>query len=565
MTFLKIPYGISNFRTIQEEGYVYVDKTKYIRVLEDYPAPYQFFLRPRRFGKSLFVSVLNYYYDINEKDKFPEIFNGTEIGSEPTAKRSSYYILNFDFSAIPTGREEELQAGFSSRVSESITQFCDQYNLSLSLPQSGSPAEMLTGFFSRLPTTMNGRVFVIIDEYDHFANELLSFNLHLFQETISRQGFIRKWYEALKIGTKKYVARIFATGVSPITLDSLTSGFNISEDLTRNPLFHEMMGFTEYEVRDLINLALPEGIHPPDMLQTMQHYYNGYLFCEDAQTRLFNSDMILYYLRSYKVRNKPPEQLLDMNIASDYGKIGRLLELKSPMSNIAVLKEIVYTGETTAQITAQFSMEREFTRDDFISLLFYLGLLTIKKPIPGELSLTIPNYVIKGLYFDLFTRFIAQEGSFELEPDRIREAMREIGYEGRCSKLIGLIEDLLHAFSNRDFIGFDEKYIKIALFTYANMSNLYLVKSEYEVSDGYIDIALLKRDPWHPDYYAVFELKYLKMGEASPMRIEEVKEAGREQLSRYISSPELSSIPNLKRWVLVFAGDTCVAVEELIP
>jgi len=210
-------------------------------------------------------------------------------------------------------------------------------------------------------------------------------------------------------------------------------------------------------------------------------------------------------------------------------------------------------------------MEREFTRDDFISLLFYLGLLTIKKPIPGELSLTIPNYVIKGLYFDLFTRFIAQEGSFDLEPDRIREAMREIGYEGRCSKLIGLIEDLLHAFSNRDFIGFDEKYIKIALFTYANMSNLYLVKSEYEVSDGYIDIALLKRDPWHPDYYAVFELKYLKMGEASPMRIEEVKEAGREQLSRYISSPELSSIPNLKRWVLVFAGDTCVAVEELIP
>ena len=208
-------------------------------------------------------------------------------------------------------------------------------------------------------------------------------------------------------------------------------------------------------------------------------------------------------------------------------------------------------------------MEREFTRDDFISLLFYLGLLTIKKPIPGELSLTIPNYVIKGLYFDLFTRFIAQEGSFDLEPDRIREAMREIGYEGRCSLLVGLIEDLLHAFSNRDYIGFDEKYIKIALFTYANMSNLYLVKSEYEVSDGYIDIALLKRDPWHPDYYAVFELKYLKMVEASPMRIKEVKEAGREQLSQYISSPELSSISNLKRWVLVFAGDKCVAVDEL--
>jgi len=141
--------------------------------------------------------------------------------------------------------------------------------------------------------------------------------------------------------------------------------------------------------------------------------------------------------------------------------------------------------------------------------------------------------------------------------------MREIGYEGRCTKLVGLIEDLLHAFLNRDFIGFDEKYIKIALFSYANMSNLYLVRSEYEVSDGYIDIALLKRNPWHPDYYAVFELKYLKMADSSPERIKQVTQAGREQISRYVSSPELSSIPNLKRGVLVFAGDRCVAMDEV--
>ena len=561
MTLLKIPYGISNFRTIKEEGYVYVDKTRYIRVLEDYPAPYQFFLRPRRFGKSLFVSLLNYYYDIKEQENFHALFSGTEIGNEPTAKRSSYYVLNFDFSAIPTGTEEELRAGFAARVSDSITQFCDQYGISPSLDPSGSPADLLHGLLSRLPSRMDGKVFVIIDEYDHFANELLSFNLPLFQETISRQGFIRKWYEALKIGTKKNVARIFATGVSPITLDSLTSGFNISANLTRHPKLNGMMGFTEQEVIWLMEQTVP-GEEISLKLPIMRQYYNGYLFSDRGQTRVFNSDMILYYLSSIREQGEPPEQLLDMNIASDYGKIGRLLEIRSPMSNIAVLKDIVYTGETTAQITAQFSMEKEFTRDDFVSLLFYLGLLTIKKPIPGELSLMIPNYVIKGLYFSLFTRFIAQEGCFDLEPDRIREAMREIGYEGRCTKLALLIEDLLHAFSNRDFIGFDEKYIKIALFTYATMSNLYLVKSEYEVSDGYIDIALLKRDPWHPDYYAVFELKYLKMAEATPERIEQVKEAGREQISRYISSPELSAITNLKRWVLVFAGDKCVAVEE---
>ncbi|WP_304021327.1 ATP-binding protein [Methanospirillum hungatei] len=562
MTLLKIPYGISNFRIMREEGYIYVDKTRYIRVLEDYPAPYQFFLRPRRFGKSLFVSVLNNYYDINEKENFHALFEGTDIGKEPTAKRNSYYVLNFNFSALSTETEEVLYSGFTARIRDSLEYFLNRYELSFSLSPSGSPADLLAGFFSRLPSKMNGKVFVIIDEYDHFANELLSFNLNLFQETISRQGFIRKWYEALKIGTQTFVARIFATGVSPVTLDSLTSGFNISTNLTRNPKLNGMMGFTEQEVTRLIEATVP-GEVTRENLPIMRQYYNGYLFSEMGETRVFNSDMILYYLSSIRENGQPPEQLLDMNIASDYGKIGKLLEIKSPMSNIAVLKDIVYKGEVTAQITAQFSMEKEFTRDDFISLLFYLGLLTIKKPIPGEVSLTIPNYVIKGLYFDLFTRFIAQEGSFDLEPARIREAIREIGYEGRCVKLIGLIEDLLHAFSNRDFIGFDEKYIKIAFFTYANMSNLYLVKSEYEVNEGYIDIALLKRDPWHPDYYAIFELKYLKMADSSPERIEQVVQSGQDQLSRYVSSPELSAIPNLKRWVLVFAGDRCVVVDEV--
>ncbi len=563
MSLLKIPYGISNFRTMIEEGYVYVDKTSYIRILEDYPAPYLFFLRPRRFGKSLFVSLLNYYYDISEQGTFHTLFQGTNIGKNPTVKRNSYYILNFNFSALSTETEESLYSGFLARIRDSLEYFIARYGLSISLSFTGSPADVTSGFFSRLPSSMNGKVFVIIDEYDHFANELLSFQTDLFQETLSRQGFIRKWYEALKIGTQTVIGRIFATGVSPVTLDSLTSGFNISDDITRNPMFHEMMGFTEDEVRYLINHTLPEGIQSSDLVPTMQYYYNGYLFSEDAHTRLFNSDMILFYLRGWHIRNKPPEQLLDMNIASDYGKIERLLQIKTPVENIHVLEEIVYYGEVSAQLTAQFSLEREFSRDDFISLLFYLGLLTIKQVIPGEVVLCIPNYVIKGLYFDLFTRIIAKKGSFDLKPDKIREAMREIGYEGRCTKLVGLIEDLLHAFSNRDFIGFDEKYLKIVLFTYAQMSNLYLVKSEYEVDNGYVDIALLKRDPWHPEYFAVFELKYLKKSDASPEQIEQVRQAGREQLHRYVSSSELSAIPNLKRWVLVFAGDQCVAMDEI--
>ncbi len=548
---------------IREEGYAYVDKTRFIRVLEDYPEPYIFFLRPRRFGKSLFVSLLSSYYDISLKEEFTHLFLGTDIGENPTPSRNKYYVLSFDFSGVSTDSGKKLSESFSKRVMNSLNNFMRKYSLQIDPLGFDTAPELLALFFQKIEYEIGGPIYVIIDEYDHFANELLGFDLDLFQNTVSKNGFVRKWYEVLKEATKTSVRKIFATGVSPITLDSLTSGFNIGKNLTRSLKLNEIMGFTEEEVTLLMEQTLPEGSITPLMLETMQRYYNGYLFSEDAQVRLFNSDMILYYLSSHLERGKPPELLLDINIASDYGKLGRLMRLKSPESNIAVLKDIVYTGEVSTQITPQFSMEKDFSRDDFTSLLFYLGLLTIKQAIPGEVLLHIPNYVIRGLYYDFFTKVIAEEGAFSIKPDKIREAMREIGYEGRCIRLVVLIEEILHAFSNRDYIGFDEKYLKVILFTYANMSNLFLVKSEYEVSDGYIDIALLSREPWKPDYYALFELKYLKIGSATDERIQKFTNDGVTQLMQYTSSPELREAANLKKWVLVFVGDRCVTVREV--
>lgn len=562
MTLLKIPYGISNYQMIREEGYAFVDKTRFIRILETYPEPYIFFLRPRRFGKSLFVSFLNCYYDISMESSFEKYFSGTDISKNPTSSRNQYYILNFDFSGIETDSETILRTSFSRKTTDSLNEFIRKYVPHLPPLTVDDAPYLLSHFFKIISPEIDGPIYVIIDEYDHFANELLGFNLNLFQNTVSKNGFVRKWYEVLKEATKTSVRRIFATGVSPITLDSLTSGFNIGINLTRSPKLNEMMGFTEEQVTQLVRQTLPEGSITTEMLETMQQYYHGYLFSEDAQVRLFNSDMILYYLRSHLERGKPPELLLDMNIASDYGKLGWLMRLKSPESNLAVLKDIVYTGVVSAQITPQFSMEKDFSRDDFTSLLFYLGLLTIRQAIPGEVLLHIPNYVIRGLYYDFFTTVIAEEGAFSIQPDKIREAMREIGYEGRCTKLVALIEEILHAFSNRDYIGFDEKYIKVILFTYANMSNLFLVKSEYEVPDGYIDIALLSREPWKPDNYAIFELKYLKV-DAPKEKIKTVTDDGIRQIMQYTSSPELSEVTNLKKWVLVFVGDQCVTVREV--
>lgn len=241
----------------------------------------------------------------------------------------------------------------------------------------------------------------------------------------------------------------------------------------------------------------------------------------------------------------------------------RLMRLKSPEQNIAILQEILDVGYVQARLTDQFSMERRFTSDDFKSLLFYLGLLTIRDNMPGMVSLQIPNFVIHGRYVDFFLDIISRKADYHPDTGMVLQAIEEIAWDGRCTRLVMLIEDLLHAFSNRDYIGFDEKYIKIIIFTYAHMSNLYLVKSEYEVHDGYIDIALLAREPWNPDYNALFELKYLIGKDACEERIQTVLDDGIRQLKKYTSSVELKNLHNLKKWVLVFAQDRCVRVQEV--
>ena len=254
---------------------MYVDKTRFIKVLEDYPEPYVFFLRPRRFGKSLFVSLLSSYYDIAAKGEFDHLFSGTYIGRDPTPLRNKYYILNFDFSGISTDSKEKLMETFSKSVLISLNLFIQKYCPQCSLIQMDNAPELLLKFFQLVENEIDGPLYVIIDEYDHYANELLGFDLTLFQNSVSKNGFIRKWHEVLKQGTKTSVRKIFATGVSPITLDSLTSGFNIGKNLTRSPKLNEMMGFTGEEVTRLITDTLPEGSITPAMLETMQQYYRG--------------------------------------------------------------------------------------------------------------------------------------------------------------------------------------------------------------------------------------------------------------------------------------------------
>jgi hypothetical protein len=565
--------------------------------LERYNAPYLFFLRPRRCGKSLFTSVLNCYYDVKEKDNFDAYFGGTYIGEHPTELRNRYLMLNFDFSGVNTDTPEGLVKSFGNKTCGSINQFAEKCGFDYSCPKDGMPSDLLENFFSFTANKLSAPIYVVIDEYDHFANELLSFRIDLFKESVSKTGFVRKWFEILKEHTKTSVKRIFATGVSPITLDSLTSGFNIASDITMDAGFNEMMGFTGAEVRGIIKSAAEVPVDEGEigeLIETLAGYYDGYLFSSGASTKLFNSDMILYYLNPYLRGRSAPERLIDKNLTSDYAKLGNMFDLADDATGRRVL-EAILSGETvSAEITEQFSMERVFTKDDLKSLLFYMGLLTIDTADVGSVNLRVPNTVMKNLYFTYFIRKLEDEANYVIDASDIRAAVKDIASKGSNERLVSLTEELFHALSNRDYLQrapipvyavngrkvplenspalagwnlpFNETHIHLIMYAYLSRSQLFTVKSEYEVPGGYIDIVLLSNNRFPVDYYAMIELKHIKKGEfnESGNRAVEAELAGaKEQLNRYAPAPELTALPKLKKWALVFVGDKCVVNEEL--
>lgn len=566
----RIPYGISDYKKLILENYIFVDKTKYIEKLENYHSPYIFFLRPRRFGKSLFTSMLSYYYDCKEENSFEELFGYSYIGKNKTVNANGYYILKFNFSSLNSNSRELLQETFINSIRASFDRFIKDYELKTTYRRDEKDAaSMLDNFFTSVKYEINKPIYVIIDKYDHFANELLSFKPELFKDLISKTGFVRKFYEALKKGTEFIVGKIFATGVSPITLDSMTSGFNIGDNLTRNELFHEMMGFTDSEVKDLIKTTSKIEISQEELNRLMiilTKNYNGYLFSERANTRLFNSDMILYYLKYYVETGLAPKKLIDENIASDYNKIGNLFNLTTKGSSTKIIDKILRGEELVGEITSQFSLENEFGEEDFLSLLFYLGFLTIDKEDFADVIYKVPNEAIKGVYFDFFAKKLEEDSNYEIDTLEIKKSVKNIAVNGDISSFVKIIEQTLNKLSNRDFITFDEKYIKIIMIAYLNLAKVYLIKSEYEVEEGYIDIALLNNYMVKPKYYGMIELKYITKKEyekSGENIIEFRKKEAVDQINKYKTSQELIEYPEIKKWVLVFVKDRCVVNLEV--
>ncbi|PKQ69712.1 AAA family ATPase [Raineya orbicola] len=563
------PYGISNFEKIVRENLVFVDKTNYLPLLENYSNIA--FLRPRRFGKSLFVSLLEHYYDINRKEKFQELFGKYYIGKNPTSLANSYRILFFNFSAIDTRTSESSYRDFLNSIKISVRDFLIGYGL-LSLREAReildepTPEIILRSFFGFYEKNhFNHKIYLLIDEYDHFTNEILIRDLQEFKETVSLNGYVRKFYEAIKNATQQGVVdRFFITGVSPITLDSLTSGFNIVRHLTHEKDFEAMMGFTESEVRNLLGLVLQDKRQEEAVLNDMRRYYNGYRFYPSSQENIYNSDMVLYFLDHFKQQQQYPRQMLDPNIAPDYGKLKAMFEVANWQENVKVLNDVLEKGYVDTQMILQFSFEKHFGRKEFINFLFYLGNLTIQETdITGTILFKIPNQVIAELYWQYYAEILQEQANLPAEADLVLSAVREMAISGKTESFFTLVQKLLQHLSNRDFIRFDEKHIKMVLMAYFIQSNIFWVQSEREISGGgYVDLELFIRpnNPFKHHQFAI-ELKYLKKEETHLLQ-STMQEAKEQILHYYQQDTLLKSKEQLHLLAVVVVKDE-IFVEEV--
>ena len=559
---LKMPYGISNYEELVTENYYYVDKTKYIEKLEELPEKRIMFLRPRKFGKTLFTSVLENYYDKNKIDSFEKLYENTYIGKNTTKLKNSYCILRFNFSGIDTSTEEATIRGFKKEVASSIEVFINRYNLEFHVNKEDEAENILDNLFKSFYIQKpQDKIYVIIDEYDHFANELLGFNPEQFRGLVSKNGKVRKWYEILKKGTETVVDRIFITGVAPITLDSLTSGFNIGTDITQDEEFNEMIGFTEEELKEILKNKEISLKEQEKIIPIMKENYDGYKFCLKAKNQIYNSNMCLYFLSRYIRLGEIPDKLIDTNIASDYSKIGKMLDLCKGENRLEILRKTVQGEPIVNTIIEKFNPVIEFTENDMISMLYYLGYLTISGELVGIPELTIPNKVMKEIYADYFMQMMDKEAEFRIDNNANQEILIQLAKEGRIDKIVEILKIYLNNLSNRDLIKFDEKYIKLIFYCIAMNIKAYSTKSEMEVNRNYPDILLVPRDSSKGYKAVMVEFKYIKKGEVA--KLEDKQKEAKEQIERYSSFEDIKDIQGLRKYTIVVATND-IYVEEIV-
>ncbi len=556
MENIKMPYDESDFKTLRNEGYMYVDKTMYIEKLEDYT--YATYLRPRKFGKSLFVNMLMCYYDINTKYEFEKLFKGLYIYDNPTEKKNNYYILSFNFSGMDISDTKEIKKGFNERVYTSCKEFIAKYDLDIKLEEKTSASMILLDLLSKFQNLkrnlkLGNKIYVIIDEYDYLINGIFDGDISCYIKSLEQGGFVRAFYEIIKEYAgcaDSVIDRFFATGVTPIALDSLTSGFNIATNISSYPQFVSMCGVTKEEVKELVKQT---GLNSK-VYEELMKKYDGYRFSQSTDLHTLNTTLVMYYLKSYVEFNKAPIDLVDNNLATLGNKIESFANLVNPNKNYEKLVELITDGEVCEDIVRQFELnENVFYRDSFLSLLYYHGYITIKDVSVFPI-LCIPNYVSETLYASYFQKMIATSKKYNIETQDINNGIIQFGDNGSIEEMTKAIVSFLSSQSIRYKENFSEENLKNIYSLFFSLSSKYYVYGEFSTSQEFADIFVEKSVVSNFKYEAIIELKYLSKEKAKEINNQKLRLDGIEQMERYIKDKRFEKRENLKKFVIIFEG-----------
>lgn len=513
-----LPYGISNYVQVRREGLFLVDKTMYLERMER-AGNFLFLIRPRRFGKSLFLSMMESYYDIEAKGDFDTLFGDTYVGSHPTPERNAYQVLSLDFS-IAGGNIDELQENvngyldviYGSFVSKYAKYYPEDYVRKYEEQKSTSDRmNYVHNAFKRY----NVKSYLIVDEYDNFTNNVL--NKHgeaVYHAMTHAEGFYRELFKRFKPS----FTRILMMGVSPVTMDDVTSGYNIATALTLEKQFNEMLGFSDDEVRQIIRYYNEVGafsLDEEETLKTMRPWYDGYCFSEYGNVEghhVFNTDMVLYYLKSFLLNGEAPTEMVDPNTKTDYAKLDRVVRLdKIDGDRKGVLLEIAQRGYTYGRVKRSFPANQLTDPNMFKSLLFYYGMVTIQGIEEGLPILGIPNNNVREQYYNYM--LVEYNKIHPLKIGDLDDAFRFAAYRGQWREMMECICRQYHDTTSVRSLIEGERNLQGFMNALLTLNPYYLTCPEVELNHGYCDFFLMPDLERYPDirHSYIIELKYLPM------------------------------------------------------
>ena len=551
----KIPYGLTDYLRIVTEDYYYVDKTRYIEDLEK-TAAFLFLIRPRRFGKSLFLNMLYCYYDVRYADKFDELFGNQYIGKHPTSEQGKYLVLYFNFSAV-RGTGEALEENFNMYAKIQMEAFADQYasyfepGFSQGIRELKSAASQLN-YIGKRAGMLGLSIYLLIDEYDNFTNTILSSEgNNVYRALTHDSGFYRGFFnivKAITTGPEAPVKRMFITGVSPVTLDDVTSGFNIGTNITTKRNFNDMVGFSESELQDMLSYYQKEEMlaDPIDeIVRMMKPWYDNYCFAKECigQT-MYNSDMVLYFLNNYLLDGHAPSDMLDRNIRTDYSKLRHFIRIdKMQEEGRSVITRLIDTGEVNGNVIKDsFPAENLADPGNFVSLLYYFGLLTYDRIEYGETIMKVPNLAVREQIYGYLVEAMKERDSIVFPFMELSDRMRRMAYFGEWEAALGFFADQVDKKAVlRDAI-YQESTIKTLMLAYMGLTDYFIIWPEFEAGRGFSDLYLMPNLANYPDmqYSYLIELKFLKRDDTTT-KVESLMQEAETQLHKYASDERVKS------------------------